>query len=174
MRRRTLVKLLVGLGIGIPVLVEGLTFLGLLRGSLLDGEGRESPTVVSPGGDGRVGVGDELLPGTTPSETVTEMVSVADGGGWTFVFTVDVTNDSDHPYEIRLGPVVTDGGETISGTVSTEQIPPGESGSVTGRWPLPDSAAPDRIVVLARSYPGTTPATVTEQVRLADVPFRGG
>ena len=46
MERRTLVRLLVVLAIGIPVLVEAVTFLGLLEHQLLDGSGAPTATPI--------------------------------------------------------------------------------------------------------------------------------
>ncbi|MFC7172729.1 hypothetical protein ACFQL0_03920 [Haloplanus litoreus] len=65
--KRTLIRLLVGFGIGIPILIEGLTFLGLLQNQF-GGEGDDSTESTATETDGApeaVGVGDDMLPKPT-------------------------------------------------------------------------------------------------------------
>jgi hypothetical protein len=176
-RRRWLVRLLVGLGIGIPVVVEGATFARLL-GDRLFGGGDDATSGVDPTATptptvDRVAVGDELLPETTPADTLTDAVIRADDG-WTLALTVAVDNTTDTPYALRLGTVHTAGGQAIEGGTTTGQIPPGESRTTTGEWELPASATPDAIDLTALTIPdeGTTTA-VRDRVALAKVPVRG-
>jgi hypothetical protein len=167
--RRNLIRLLVGLGIGIPVLIEALTLVGLV-GDLFGGDdGTETPTgeTEAPG----VGVGDELLPSTAPSDTVAASYIAADG--WTYTLTVGVDNGGDATYELRLRSVTTGGGTTVDGGGESDAIPPGESGTVTGRWDLPEGSSPATVEVVAVSRNGTV-TTVEESVRIGGAVVRGG
>ncbi|MEF8774346.1 MAG: hypothetical protein V5A23_09635 [Halobacteriales archaeon] len=165
--RRWLIRILVGLGIGIPILIEGATFLELFRHHLL-GSDTPTPTAATdtPGG---VGVGGELLPGTPQTETLTDATLRAGDGAWSFEVAVAVENTGEVPYELRLGEVVTETGTMVDGSASTGQVPPGETATVEGTWALPSGSEPDRLAVVAVTY-GETTATVSESVKLGSIP----
>lgn len=166
--RRTLVRLLVGTAIGVPVLVEALTFLGLVGNQF----GSETPTATdttTPDESG-VGVGDELLVETAQTETVREAYVAEDD--WTFTLVVTVENASDRTYDLRLGAVTTGNGQQVDGGSESGPIAPGESGAVTGRWQLPDGSFPETVDVAATARDGTV-TTVERSVELAVVPVRG-
>jgi hypothetical protein len=144
MERRTLIRLLVVLGIGIPLLVEGFTFFGLLEAQLLGGGGDATPT---PAVDG-VTQGEEVLQATTPTDTLST-ASLAGNGRPVLTLTVRVTNTGNASYELRLTEVTTREGETVAGSASTGVLPPGESGFATGQWTLPAGARPGSVTVVA-------------------------
>lgn len=169
MERRTLIRLLVGLGIGIPVLVEVLTFLGLVETRLFEGdEGTPTP------GPGRVGVGDELLPDTPATETVTEGVVRGQDTPWVFVLTVEVENAGASAYALQLGSLTLGTGRTVAGGASTGRLPPGGSGQVTGAWEIPQGSTPDALDVVAVEYTDGGTTETSTRVPLASFPVRGG
>lgn len=165
--RRTLIRLLVGLGIGVPVIIEGATLFGLLGGLFGDGEATATPTRTATG----VGVDDELLPETAPTETVESAYIAADA--WTFAMTVGIENTGDRTYQLRLEAVRTEDGDVVEGGGQSGPIPPGESGSVTGTWDLPDGAAPEAVDVVAIARDGTA-TKVERAVTLGVVTVQGG
>jgi hypothetical protein len=176
-RRRWLIRLLVGLGIGIPVVIEARTFLGLfwsyLAGSGEDdgtGEGTTTPTTTAPSG---VGVGDELLAATPQTETVRASYIQVEGSDRRFELSVEVDNTGETPYELRFGAVRTAGGESVDGGASTGRIPPGETATVTGTWELPSGDRPESVTVTALTYAGDGVELTERQVRLERVSFRG-
>ncbi len=173
MKRRNLVRLLIALGIGIPILVEGLTFLGLIESHLFGGRRRgddgDTPT---PGR--RVGVGDELLPDTPQPETVREMLILAADEPWQFTISVAVENTGDVPYELRLGEVTLSDGSTVKGGGSTGRVPAGESGTAAAQWSIPAGSTPQTVVATGTSYGDATPSVSSEVVRLSKVPVQGG
>lgn len=173
--RRWLVRLLVGLGIGIPVLVEASTFLGLLRSHLPGDGGDDGDTAATstPTENDAVGVGDELLAATAPRETVREAQIDVQDGDWQFELTVEVENTGETPYALRLGTVTTTNGERVEGSASTGRIPPGETETVTGTWPLPSNDWPETVTVIALAYDGDDVGTTERQVKLGQVPVRG-
>jgi len=71
--RRTLVRLLIVVTIGVPILVEATTFLGLVSHSLGD-EGGDTSSPTPP--QDATGVGDDLLAETPRDERVTTGPSV--------------------------------------------------------------------------------------------------
>lgn len=178
MDRRTLVRLLVGLGIGVPVAVEGATFLGLVSrefgGGGDDGGDAAADTTRTPARR-RIGVGDELLAATRPVERVTGMRLGASGDRWRFELTAEVRNDLDTAYEFRLGPVTTSGGRTVEGGASTGPMAAGTTATVTGRWDLPAGERPATLSVSAvvAVVGGETPRRPAAEVPLARVPVRG-
>ena len=159
MERRTLIRLLVGLGIGLPVAIELATFGGLFESRVLDGDGGDgadgdrprTPTADGTGTppEGAVGVGDELLPATEQADTVTGAEVRTEGGKRVFVMTVAVENDTEAGYELRLDALSTRSGTTVTGGGRSEQIEPGGSATVTGRWELPAGERPDSVIVVA-------------------------
>jgi len=171
-KRRTLVRLLIGLGIGIPILVEGLTFLGLIERQLFDegGDSTDEPTATPIR---RVGVGDELLPDTPQPETVRELLIIAAGDPWQFTMSVAVENTGDVPYELRLGEVTLSDGTTVQGGGSTGQIPPGDQGTAAAQWSLPSGSTPRTVEVTGTAY-GESPTVIEEDVHLSKVPVQGG
>lgn len=170
MERRTLIRLLVGLGIGLPIAVEAATFLGLFRSRLLGGGGAETPTPTPTPRPGAVGVGDEILPATQQTDTVTDAAIYVGGGTREFRLTVEVENDTDVGYQLVLNAVTTDAGTVVSGGGSTDQIAPGGRATVTGRWELPDEERPATVIAVAseRNADGSRD-TVTRTVPLARV-----
>ncbi|MFB6295330.1 MAG: hypothetical protein ABEH66_00600 [Halobacteriales archaeon] len=147
MKRRTLIRLLVGIGIGIPLLIEGVTFLGLLEAQLLGGGGPQATPTGTPPDDG-VAVDGELLPETAPADTLST-ASIAAEGDRTLTLTAFVENTGNASYELRLGAVRTRGGTQVGGSATTGPIQPGESGTVTEQWDLPEGAMPGNVSVTA-------------------------
>ena len=178
MERRNLIRLLVGLGIGLPVAIELATFGGLFESRVLDGgdggrdgggDGDGSPTpdeTATP--EDAVGVGDELLPATDQSDTVTAAEVRTEDGERVFVMTVAVENDTDGGYELRLDALSTRSGTTVSGGGRTDEVEPGGSATVTGRWELPAGERPGAVIVVATLiHPDGGRETVTRRVALA-------
>lgn len=171
MERRTLIRLLIGVAIGIPVLVEAVTFFGLVETRLF-GDGGDGATGTATAD--RVGVGDELLPATPPTETVTEAVIRGQDAPWLFVLTVDVENPTDAPYELQLGTVTLGSGGSVTGGASTGRVPAGGTGEVTGAWELPAGSTPATLSVRGIAYREDGANETAAEVALAKVPVRGG
>jgi hypothetical protein len=181
-RRRTIIRLLVGFGIGIPVLIELATFAGLVEQSLLGGDGDDGG-----GGDGGeggqtgatdtpdadeagVGVGDELLPETPQRETLTVASFRAGDDQWVLTLAAEVENTGSAPYTVQFASLVTQAGRRVEGSHRAVTIAPGETGQVTGTWQLQPGSRPDAVVV--RTTGGD--ATPTDhEVALGRIPLEG-
>lgn len=163
MNRSTLVRLLVVVGIGIPLVVEGVTFAGMLD----DGLGGGPPATQTPHPE-EVGVGDDLLAATNASETLEGAYVVAGSDDWTLVMTVAVENDGDAPYQLQLGDVTLANGKTVEGGDGTPRLDAGESATLTARWSLPAGATPRAVAVVAV----VGDDRVEKTVPLAKVPVR--
>ena len=173
-RRRWLLRLLLGLGIGVPVAIEARTFLGLFRAYLFgDSGGATATPTATPAGSAGVGVGDELPTGTEPTETIRESQIRVLKSGWRFDLSVEVTNTAESPYELRLGDVRTGTGETGGGGASAGRIPPGDTTAVKGTWPLPSESRPETVTVTALVYTGEDVDLTEREVRLARPSLRG-
>lgn len=174
--RRTLIRLLIGLGIGIPIAVELSTFLGLLEQSLFDSEGA-SPGAASDTETGRTteqrpDVGDDLLPEEPVTVVLRDMAVLADGSP-EFVMTVEVMNEGQTPIELRFRSITLETGRTIQGNGSTGRLEVGEETMITGRWQLDDRATPQRVTLVLVGFSSDGDAEVsTHQVPLGHVPVR--
>ena len=177
--KRTLIRLLVGFGIGIPLLVEGLTFLGLLRdqfgGSGGDGADGSGSTSTAADDGGAVGVGDDMLPETDRSETlVGAVLRESEEGRWPLSLTVDVTNTGSTDYEFQLLGVHLEDGRSVDGRTSTDRLAPEENRTVTAERSIPAGSTPAAVAVVALIYREETVETVERRVDLAKIPVRGG
>ncbi|MFB6105964.1 MAG: hypothetical protein ABEJ70_03230 [Halobacteriaceae archaeon] len=159
MSRRTLIRLLVALGIGLPILVEGLTFLGLVRNAFGGEDGDSGVPGVRPG--------DEFLPQTDREETLTAASLTESGGARELTLTVQVHNTAPEPYSLRLGALILEDGGSVDGDATTGRIPPGETDDVTARWSLPPEGRPRSVYVEWTTYGGDQAVTNSTQVRLA-------
>lgn len=177
--KRTMIRLLIGFAIGVPVVVEGATFFELFRrqfGGDADSEGAADTGTSTPEPDA-VGVGDDLLRTTDRSETLTEAaLREADGDRWSLSLAVDVTNEGDSDYEFQLFTVVLDDGRSVSGRATTGRLPPGETGTATGEWSIPAGSTPSAVEVVALVYPegDGSVETIERRVELANIPVQGG
>lgn len=166
----SLVRVLLVLAIGLPIVIEIVTFGGLI-GHYLGGEqGTAAPTPEVSGAT----VGDEILPETAATERVTEATVVARDDSWQFVLTVNVT-DTTGVYELRLDSATTRDGRTVEGSgATTGALSPGQSGAVTATWGLPAGQRPDTV----RATVVTTPENGTASARgytveIGNVPVSG-
>lgn len=181
--RRTIIRLLVGFGIGIPVLIELATFVGLVEQSLLgddDAGDGDVPTAETAGdatrtpgdsGDaGEVGIGDELLPETTPRETLSVASFRAGDDSWVLTLAAGVENTASEPYTIGFGPVTTTNGRRVEGTNRAATVAAGETGQITGTWQLSPGSRPAGVEL--RTATGDAEPTPHE-VALARIPVEG-
>ncbi|MFB6196560.1 MAG: hypothetical protein ABEI80_10345 [Haloplanus sp.] len=173
--KRTLIRLLVGFGIGVPILVEGLTFLGLIRQQVSGGESTETNgTGTTTETD--VGVGDDLLPATDRREMLASAVLREGGDRWPLSLTVEVTNTGDTDYKFQLLTVHLDDGAAVSGRASTDRLAPGDQQTITGEWSIPAGTTPRAVDVVGLVYPDGTGSleTVERRTELSKIPVRGG
>lgn len=173
-RRKRLIKVVVVLALAVPLVVEGLTFGGLLTNTLLGGGGSDgaaalNETTVSDQG---VGVGDELLAATPQRETVTSAAVREAGDSWQFTLSVAINNTSNRTYQLQLASVETTSGKTVSNVVSTT-VEPGNETTLTGQWALPAGDRPRSVEVVAVRGVGGNASVVRESVDLAPIPVQG-
>lgn len=171
-RRRTVIRLLVGLGVGIPVLVELATLVGLVEQSLFGGDEADTgsdPTATEASAD-RVDVGDELLPATPQSETLSAASFRTGSDAWVLTLVASVDNTESAPYVVQFGPVTTEAGRRVDGTSSAVTVSPGETAQVTGTWQLRPGSRPAAVVL--RTAVGDA-ATRTTEVPLGDIAVQG-
>ncbi|MXR40564.1 hypothetical protein GRX01_04275 [Halobaculum sp. WSA2] len=174
--RRRLIRWIAVLAFAVPVVVEVLTFGGLLGNTLIPGGGEESSedgsaaSTTSSRDDG-VGIGDELLPEAPPVETVeVSEVRGESADSRTYVLRVAVENTTDGPVELRLAGVTLRDGRSLESVSTTGSIPAGGTGEVTGAWGLPTDSMPVSVdAVLLRD--GTE--SIARSVPLKRPPIRG-
>lgn len=166
--RRTLIRLLVGAAIGIPIAVEGRTLIGLVDKHFFGGERHERDDTERAD---RVGVGDEVLPETAASERISDMYVEAPDETWTFHLVIEITNHGEAPYEFSVGPVTTTGG-TVDGRERTEALEPGASTTLNAAWTIPEGSKPTDVSVRAVTNPGDDAELVERVVSLGNVPVK--
>ncbi|WP_423998777.1 hypothetical protein ACOZ4I_09220 [Haloarcula salina] len=170
--QKTLIRLLIVIGIGLPILIEVATF-GSMLGHHVVGDGGggdaapETPTAAETG----VVTGDEILDETNLSARIESASVVTENDGWRVTVTVNATNTGQTPAAVRLGAVTSRSGTTVDGAATTDRIRPGESATVTESWLLPPGERPGRLAVTTLRYPPDgTPTTESHTVTLGDIP----
>lgn len=150
MNRRILLRVLIVVAVGIPILVEGVTFLGLVQHQF--GDAKTTTDAGGPMSSRHLAVGDELLLETAQTETITDAGVRRTDEGRVLSVTVAVENTGDRFYRLRLESVTTSNGTRVDGGGSTDRIPPGGSDTVRGRWVLPDDETPETLDVYGAWY----------------------
>jgi hypothetical protein len=161
-----MVRILLVLVFGVAFGIEGMT---LLRSYLVETGGEpdaasqvEEPPALRPG--------SELLPGTAPRATVTEMMVYVNPDAWTFTLRVEVANDTDRPYSLSFESLETENGRTLAGAWSHDWAP-GDTASATASWALAPGDRPAALTVRAQANPDSA-AAVTRTLPIGDVPAR--
>jgi hypothetical protein len=171
MEDKQIIKALIIVAAVLVLVIEGMTFFGLV-GSILGGGGDGAATDAATPVD-RVGSGDELLSETDRTETLTTF-SLQSGDRWTLTVTVTVENTGDTPYELRLGTIRTTDGDAYEASATTGPIAPNETGTVTAQWSMSSGATPDTVAVTAVENPtGASRVLVEREVALGRVPVQG-
>lgn len=150
--RRRLVRWIAALAFGVPLVLELITFGGLIGRSLFSQETRTGtqPTSTSTQLSTGVGVGEDLLPETAADETVRRSeVRRGSEGSLTYVLRVEVENGTEDPVALVLNGVQLRNGRTIQGVSRTGTVPPEGVGAVTGAWRLPGESMPKGVIATA-------------------------
>ncbi|MFU1781423.1 hypothetical protein ACM16X_08580 [Haloarcula japonica] len=169
--QKTLLRLLIIVGIGLPILIEVVTF-GSMMGHHLTGDtggevAPETPTAEPAG----AGVGDPILESANVSARIGSASVVTADEGWRFTLTVNVTNTGSDPTAVRLDSVTARNGETIAESASTGQLPVNQTADVTKSWLLPPGERPDTVSVTVFVYPDEGSVQSTQYtVALGDIP----
>lgn len=168
----TLIRVLIVVGIGLPILIEVATFGGMLSHYLAGGgdagtASATTPTAEMEGAD----TGDEILTETDFEATISRATVLTTDDGWQFLLTLNVTNGGDRPGAVEIGAVTARNGATVAGSGTTGQLAPGETGRVTGSWMLPSGERPDAVSMTVVTEVAGGEANSTEYtVELGDIP----
>jgi hypothetical protein len=168
--RRRLIMWVLVIAFVVPLIVEGLTLVGLV-GSYFGPAGTAAPPA-TPTPVAGLAEGQELLPGTDRVERVSTVTLRSDSDGWTLTTTVQVDNTGDLPYELRLGAVTTDGGRRVAGSATTGRVTSGGSATVSAQWDLPAGDRPSTLVVTAVEFEDGEQVLVDREVRVGRVPVK--
>lgn len=172
--RRRLIRWIAVLAFVVPVVVELITFGGLIGDKLLPGgddDGAASTTTPDANDEDPVGIGDELLPETAASETVvTSEVRGDPSSDGTYVLRVAIENTTEAAVELRLTQLRLNDGATQESVSSSGSIAAGEDGELTAAWTVPGGSMPDAVEVVALQGGETV---VSRFVELKRPPIRG-
>ena len=169
--QKTLLRLLIIVGIGLPILIEVVTFGSMMGHHLTGGAGgepvAETPTAEPAG----AGVGDPVLESSAVSARIEAASVVTTDEGWRFTLEVNVTNTASETAAVRLDSVTTRNGETIEGAASTGKLTTDQSAGVAKSWLLPSGERPDTVSVTVSLYPdGSGTQSTQYTVALDDIP----
>ena len=173
-----MIRVLLILAIAVPILIEVVTFGGLIGHYVggggsggPSGAGTAAPTATATDAD----TGPSVLPETTQSERIERARLLNASDGRQLVLTLSVRNQDRTAYELRLDNVTTAAGTTVEGSGSTTGTVDGvETGTVTGSWLLPPGELPASLTVTVVTDPeGETPTSETYSVPLDDLTFEG-
>lgn len=164
----TLIRVLIVVGIGLPIIIEVATFGGMLSHQLAGGgdDGTAAASTPTPEVEG-ANVGDEILEAADPTAHVDRASVFTTDDGWQFLLGVNVTNAGQDPVTVTLGTVTARNGATVEGTGTTGTLAPGETGRATGSWLLPAGERPASVVVTVVTEGG---ASAQYTVKLGDIP----
>jgi len=169
--QKTLLRLLIIVGIGLPILIEVVTFGSMMGHHLLGDTGGEAVPETPTAEPAGAGVGDPILESADVSARIDTASVVTADEGWRFTLTVNVTNTGSDPAAVRLDSVTTRNGETIEGAASTGQLSAEGTDDVTKSWLLPPGERPDAVSVTVLMYPdGGAVQSTQYTVTLGDIP----
>ncbi len=169
--RRRLIKYVLVIAFAVPLVVEGVTLVGLV-GSYVGDDATATPSSTATPAEA-ITEGSQLLPETERDERVTTVGLQSSGDGWTLTLSVRVENSGDLAYELRLGAVTTDGDRQAEGSATTGPIAPGGTATVSTQWTLPEGDRPDTIAVTAVEFDDGDRVVVDRGVRVGRVPVEG-
>lgn len=169
--QKTLLRLLIIVGIGLPILIEVVTFGSMMGHHLVGDTGEEAVPETPTAEQAGASVGDPILESSEVSARIEAASVVTADEGWRFTLTVNVTNTGPDPAAVRFDSVTTRSGETIAGAASTGQLPAEETDDVTKSWLLPPGERPATVSVTVLQYPDGESAQSTQYtVALGDIP----
>ena len=169
--QKTVLRLLITVGIGLPILIEVVTFGSMMGHHLMGDSGGEAVPETPTAAEAGAGVGDPILDSATVSARIDAASVVTTDEGWRFTLTVNVTNTGSDPTAVRLDSVTTRSGETVADTASTGRVPVGDTDDVTKSWLLPPGERPDTVAVTVFVYPEEESVRSTQYtVALGDIP----
>jgi len=169
--KKTLLRLLIIVGIGLPILIEVVTFGSMLGHHLTGDTGGEAVTETPTAESAGAGVGDPILESSAVSARIEAASVVTADEGWRFTLTVNVTNTGSDTAAVRLDSVTTRSGETIKGAASTGRLSVEQTDDVTQSWLLPPGERPDTVSVTVFRYPaGESIQSTQYTVALGDIP----
>ncbi|MFB6222952.1 MAG: CARDB domain-containing protein [Haloarcula sp.] len=169
--QKTLLRLLIIVGIGLPILIEVATFGSMLGHQLSGDAGGETAAGTPTAEPSGASVGDTILDGSDLTVKIERTTVVTADDGWRFTLTVNVTNTGNRTATARLDSVTTQSGTTVEGSAATGHLSPGETGTVTKSWLLPPGERPATVSVTVLWNPGTgSPESSHYTVELGDIP----
>lgn len=168
---KKLVRILVLIGIGIPILIEAITLFRLIGGHMDEESASAAPDTSAAQ---VVNVGDELLPATPPAEVIAELIVEPNpaAGTWVFEMEVEVRNATGHPYTLEVSAL-----ETQDGTRQRQQFSqrwaPGDEGELEAEWSLPEGQLPRSLTARGRLHvTADSVREATRRVELGRVPVQ--
>ena len=168
---KRIVRILVIVGIGIPVMIELVTLFGLVTDSMDDKKAgtahRQSMEEL------RVKPGDEFLPATPAKEIIHSAKVSAQKRKWIFDLELQISGQTDGSYQLKLDSLRTRNGTLIPSTFKWEASTATDPIFKT-QWKLPPGEQPDALI-LSAMFSDTTGQVqnISRKVIFDKVPVRG-
>jgi len=171
-----LVRSLIILGIGIPVVVELTTLMGLIGNSFSDQGATNSNT--SEENVRRIRPGNELLPETPPSEVLKTAYVLAGSGSWEFNMTITLSKLKGlQSLSVTLDSLTTRNGVKIYEPVTYQRnaLDADSAYTLDARWDIPAGEQPKSIHMNATyiGYGDSLSRKLNKQLLFSKIPVRG-
>lgn len=170
-----LVKWLLIVGVGVPVLVEGITFFGLVGHHVSDSGKEEASGTPAHARAPEVNIGDDLLSSTSLVERVTEAREWAYGEHWAFELTIALEKPPEKGYRIVFDSLRTEDGNMIADEKELQWEGGDEAEddrAQTVQWIIPPGDQPFSVRVRAYDGKDARQPVQTQYVTFGKVPVQ--
>lgn len=171
-----IVRIFLVLSFGLAFGIEGMT---LIRSYVFEDDEEatvqrtDSGTTTENNRGRLVGVGDELLLETVPSEQVSQTrIRARTDASWAFRLAIRIENDSDERYRLTVRSL-----ETADGSVNEQahsvECAPGDTTRLVASWPIAADTQPHSLTAVGETLlSADSIRTVEERVRFGHVPVQ--
>lgn len=172
---RRLVKWLLIVGVGVPVLVEGITFFGLVGHHVSDSGKEEASATSAHAQAPEVSIGDDLLSSTPLVERVTEAREWAYGEHWAFELTITLEKPPEKGCRIVFDSLRTEDGNMVADEKELQWEGGDEDEddlAQTVQWIIPPGDQPFSVRVRAFSGEDQQQPLKTQYVTFGKIPVQ--
>ena len=170
---KTLVRILIAIGIGIPILVELFTVFELFNIHLFSGDEAEHHEEVPIH---RVIEGSRILPGDLPVLTLEHARVWAEPNKWIFEMEMEMDDSPAHPFELTFNHLVTTGERMIDEPQTIRWEDKGQDDDEYDvKWSIPPGETPLSLTVVLKSIISQdSTKEVTREVKFGKIPVQYG
>lgn len=168
---KTLVRILIAVGIGIPILIESFTLFELFNIHIFSGEKTEQQEEIPIH---RVIEGSQILPGDLPVLTLEHARVWAEPEQWIFEMEMEMDGSPTHPFELTFNQLVTTGEKTIDEPKTIRWEGKGQDDDEYNvKWSIPPGETPLSLTVTLKSIISQDSThEITREVKFGKIPVQ--